>query len=180
MMGGGGKKGKESNRSKTEASDVDNKVSPGTKKSLKQIFSLSVVLSCVCAGEEREAVKAREGATVTLQTRETRSDNEQIVWTFGPENLNMRIATVKKAGVKADYDERFRDRLQLDLRTGALTITQLRVTDSGFYTWQSISSHIIFHHFNLTVYSEYHTQVLHLNLSGDERLHGWSRSQMRS
>uniref|UniRef100_A0A3Q0SDM7 Si:dkey-102c8.3 n=1 Tax=Amphilophus citrinellus TaxID=61819 RepID=A0A3Q0SDM7_AMPCI len=79
--------------------------------------------------------------------------NAQIMWTFGSENPNMLLATVKKREMKSDYDERFRDRLQLDSQTGALTITQLRVLDSGIYMWQAIGNDILLEQFNLTVYS---------------------------
>ena len=78
------------------------------------------------ADEDKETAKSVEGATVTLKTKETqRNSNEQVLWTFGPMNLNVRIASVKKSEVISDYNEHFRDRLQLDTQTGALTITQL-------------------------------------------------------
>ena len=92
-----------------------------------------------CHHPQEAEVAAREGATVTLQTRESGShSNIQIVWTFGTENPNMRIAIVKSREVRSEYDERFRGRLQLDSRSGALTITKLRFSDSGVYMWQSI------------------------------------------
>uniref|UniRef100_A0A668UVQ8 Ig-like domain-containing protein n=1 Tax=Oreochromis aureus TaxID=47969 RepID=A0A668UVQ8_OREAU len=81
----------------------------------------------------------KERADVTLQTGESPS-NAKIIWTFGAENPNMLLATIKKREVKSDYDESFRDRLQLNSQTGALTITQLSVLDSGIYKWQAISS----------------------------------------
>uniref|UniRef100_A0A3Q3J9H9 Ig-like domain-containing protein n=1 Tax=Monopterus albus TaxID=43700 RepID=A0A3Q3J9H9_MONAL len=125
-----------------------------------------ILLCCTCADENKEAVKAKEGATVTLQTRDTiHNINTQIVWTFGPENPNMRIATVKKREARSDYVERFRDRLQLDSLTGALTITQLRVTDSGVYMWQSISSNILSQNLHLSVYSSVTPPFITVNTS---------------
>lgn len=101
-------------------------------------------------------MKAREGATVTLETRETTcQNNAQVVWTYGPERPTIRIATVKERTFRSDYDERFRDRLQLDLQTGALTIDQLRVSDSGVYKCQSIGTSVLSELVHLVVYSEY-------------------------
>nr|XP_012780488.1 uncharacterized protein LOC105941465 isoform X2 [Maylandia zebra] len=109
------------------------------------------ILCCFGGNEGKTAVKAKERADVTLQTGESPS-NAKIIWTFGAENPNMRLATIKKRVVKSDYDARFKDRLQLDSQTGALTITQLSVQDSGIYKWQAISDTILWKQFNLTVY----------------------------
>ncbi|CAI5681642.1 uncharacterized protein LOC112847045 [Oreochromis niloticus] len=109
------------------------------------------ILCCFGGNEGKTAVKAKERADVTLQTGESPS-NAKIIWTFGAENPNMLLATIKKREVKSDYDESFRDRLQLDSQTGALTITQLSVLDSGIYKWQAISDTISWKQFNLTVY----------------------------
>ncbi|XP_042255856.1 CD48 antigen-like [Thunnus thynnus] len=128
------------------------------------VYFTSVLLSCVWAGENE--VAAREGATVTLKTRESGSySNIQIVWTFGTENPNMRIAIVKSREVRSEYDERFRGRLQLDSWSGALTITNLRLSDSGVYMWQSIGSTILFQNFHLTVYSSVSPPTIKVNAS---------------
>ncbi|XP_073341508.1 hepatic and glial cell adhesion molecule-like [Pagrus major] len=125
-----------------------------------------VLLCCVLADEDKETVKAREGATVTLKTKETtRKSNVQVLWTFGPMNPNTRIASVKKWEVYSDYDEQFRDRLQLDTQTGALTITQLRVSDTGVYKSQSIGTNIISQHFHLIIYSSVRPPSIKVNAS---------------
>uniref|UniRef100_A0A3P9QEZ0 SLAM family member 9-like n=1 Tax=Poecilia reticulata TaxID=8081 RepID=A0A3P9QEZ0_POERE len=80
--------------------------------------------------------------------------NARVVWTFGVESPNIRIASVKQGKeVKHDYEEKFRARLLLDSLTGALTISQLETSDSGVYQFQSISSKILSRDFHLTVYS---------------------------
>ncbi|KAL0161164.1 hypothetical protein M9458_044889, partial [Cirrhinus mrigala] len=49
-------------------------------------------------------------------------------------------------------EDRFRDRLKLDHKTGSLTITYIRTTDSGMYKLQINSSRIgITKSFNVTV-----------------------------
>ncbi|XP_062284086.1 SLAM family member 9-like [Scomber scombrus] len=75
----------------------------------------------------------------------------------------MRIASVKSGTVRTDYDERFRGRLQVDSRTGALNIKKLRVSDSGVYMWQSISSNVLSQSFHLTVYSSVSTPAIKVN-----------------
>ncbi len=74
-----------------------------------------------------------EGDPVTLQTDVTLSGDELIVWRFGDEEV------IAKADIEAKssplyYDERFRDRLELENKTGSLIITNTRYTDSGHYT----------------------------------------------
>uniref|UniRef100_A0A3P9QF11 SLAM family member 9-like n=1 Tax=Poecilia reticulata TaxID=8081 RepID=A0A3P9QF11_POERE len=84
-----------------------------------------------------------ERTNVTLQPVESQH-NARVVWTFGVESPNIRIASVKQGKeVKHDYEEKFRARLLLDSLTGALTISQLETSDSGVYQFQSISSKIL-------------------------------------
>ncbi|XP_035992610.1 hepatocyte cell adhesion molecule [Fundulus heteroclitus] len=116
------------------------------------VYFTAVLLCCVCANKERNVFKARERTTITLQTGESQP-HTQVVWTFGAENPNIRIATIKMSEVKSDYEENFRDRLLLDLQTGALTITQVKTSDSGKYRFNSIGGKIITKDFHLIVYS---------------------------
>ncbi|XP_008417302.1 SLAM family member 9-like [Poecilia reticulata] len=117
------------------------------------VYLTAVLLCYVCAKEEKKIVKARERTNVTLQPVESQH-NARVVWTFGVESPNIRIASVKQGKeVKHDYEEKFRARLLLDSLTGALTISQLETSDSGVYQFQSISSKILSRDFHLTVYS---------------------------
>ncbi|XP_043079770.1 SLAM family member 5-like [Puntigrus tetrazona] len=83
-----------------------------------------------------------EGDSVTLQTDLTDIQKyELILWTFGPGRT--RIAqinnVVNKISLYNDVlDGKFRDRLQLDERTGSLNITNTRTEDSGLYELQII------------------------------------------
>ncbi|KAF7650519.1 hypothetical protein LDENG_00124920 [Lucifuga dentata] len=100
-------------------------------------------------------LKVREGAAITLDTKETghQRDN-QIVWTFGLESPTIRIASQSRKEQKTDYVKQFRDRLQLDVQTGCLTIIELTIADSGNYQFQTFGSKISSLNFHLTVYSE--------------------------
>lgn len=100
-------------------------------------------------------LKAREGGDITLNTGENgHQRDDQVVWSFGPDSPNMRLASQNRKGTKADYAERFRDRLQLDGQTGSLTISDLNIRDSGVYQFQTIGDRISSQSFHLTVYGE--------------------------
>uniref|UniRef100_A0A3B3X1E3 Ig-like domain-containing protein n=1 Tax=Poecilia mexicana TaxID=48701 RepID=A0A3B3X1E3_9TELE len=95
----------------------------------------------------------QERTNVTLQPVESQH-NARVVWTFGVESPNIRIASANlRKEVKCDYEEKFRARLLLDSLTGALTVSQLETSDSGVYQFQSISSKILSRDFHLTVYT---------------------------
>ncbi|KTF94752.1 hypothetical protein cypCar_00041562 [Cyprinus carpio] len=83
-----------------------------------------------------------EGDSVTLHTDLTDLlKYERILWTFGPGRT--RIAqinnVVNKISVYNDVlDGKFRDRLQLDDRSGSLTVTNTTTEDSGLYELQTV------------------------------------------
>ncbi|XP_041640922.1 hepatocyte cell adhesion molecule-like [Cheilinus undulatus] len=124
----------------------------------------AVLLCCVSTDEEREALRSKEGGTVTLRTRKDGCDsNPQVVWMFGPESANKRIARMKNGEVKLDYIDHFRDRLELDHQSGSLTISGLKHNDSGVYMCQSIGSKIFSQLFNLTVYASIYAPTIRTN-----------------
>ncbi|KAF4098059.1 uncharacterized protein LOC131530785 [Onychostoma macrolepis] len=82
---------------------------------------------------EMTSVSLKEGDHVTLQTDVTQlSGDELIVWRYGDEGKLIAKADIEAKSSPLYYDERFRDRLELD-QTGSLIITNTRTTDSGFY-----------------------------------------------
>ncbi len=102
-----------------------------------------------------DAVKSvMEGDSVTLEI-DVNTDNE-IQWIFG--HSKILIAQInRQSGKNKVYDNvldgRFRDRLELD-KTGSLTITDTRNTDSGLYEVIGSSTQTPLNTFNLTVYGE--------------------------
>uniref|UniRef100_A0A671S942 Ig-like domain-containing protein n=1 Tax=Sinocyclocheilus anshuiensis TaxID=1608454 RepID=A0A671S942_9TELE len=91
-----------------------------------------------------KTVSVMEGESVTLHTDIRRYDAkfyryymDYMEWSrFRPEeSRNVRIIQldVKTGDIRYYYDERFRDRLQMDNQTGSLTIRNIRTTDSGLY-----------------------------------------------
>ncbi|XP_043078525.1 uncharacterized protein LOC122327317 isoform X2 [Puntigrus tetrazona] len=89
--------------------------------SKKMIFSVSVKA-------RREQVK--EGTSVFLKTYVEIQENDQILWTFGAEKS---VLVQFKEGITTYFDERFRGRLQLDKKTGDLTIADTRAEHTGLY-----------------------------------------------
>ncbi|XP_026054791.1 carcinoembryonic antigen-related cell adhesion molecule 1-like [Carassius auratus] len=80
-----------------------------------------------------ESVSVKEGDSVTLHTDATEiKTDEEVEWRFN----STRIARV--TGNKAIYDNdvKFKDRLQLDIQTGDLKISNFRITDSGLYKFE--------------------------------------------
>ncbi len=95
-----------------------------------------------------------EGDPVTLQTSVTISGDELIVWRFGDEGEVIAKADIEAKSSPLYYDERFRDRLELD-QTGSLIITNTRTKDSGHYTVKiSSSTQTVYKRFTVTVSGE--------------------------
>ncbi|XP_077081770.1 uncharacterized protein LOC143735467 isoform X2 [Siphateles boraxobius] len=95
-----------------------------------------------------KSVSVMEGDSVTLNTDVTETQQYLMIqWTFG----STRIAEVNRlTQTSSTYDERFRDRLNLD-QTGSLTITNIRSTDSGLYQLTIVSGETKYTSFTVTV-----------------------------
>ncbi|ROL45101.1 hypothetical protein DPX16_5408 [Anabarilius grahami] len=101
-----------------------------------------------------KSVSETEGESVTLQTDTETHGDELIVWRFGDEGklIAKHDLEAKSLRLYNDPDERFRDRLKMDDRTGSLTITNTRTTDSGVYKVKISSSKQTLHkRFTVTV-----------------------------
>ncbi|XP_073669624.1 uncharacterized protein [Paramisgurnus dabryanus] len=108
-----------------------------------------------------------EGDSVTLNADITQIQrDQQIVWIFESQTL---IAEIEYGSIYDDYDERFRDRLKLDSQTGSLTITNIRITDSGHYQLKIINSRgTSYKRFSVTVNRVFGNEVTSLSvMEGD-------------
>ncbi|XP_073793154.1 uncharacterized protein isoform X8 [Danio rerio] len=89
-----------------------------------------------------QSVSVMEGDSVTLYADPTEIQKaDLILWTFGPDGT--RIAQFNRMDHKISLykeilDGKFRDRLTLDSKTGSLTITNTKTTDSGLYKLELI------------------------------------------
>ncbi|XP_067252827.1 CD48 antigen-like [Chanodichthys erythropterus] len=99
--------------------------------------------------DEIESVSVMEGDSLTLPTGVKKiQEDDLIMWMCGDDciaKLNISSQVI------SETNDRFRDRLQLDIETGSLTITNIRTTDSGLYKAQMIGHQVSKKTFSVTV-----------------------------
>ncbi|XP_056615443.1 uncharacterized protein LOC130430377 [Triplophysa dalaica] len=94
----------------------------------------------VTVREKIRKVSVNEGESLTLNTGVAFIQGpDMIKWMFKHKSIDELTGKRPSAAAAAAHvdvykDERFTDRLDLDHRTGSLTITNTRTTDSGLYT----------------------------------------------
>ncbi|XP_052447185.1 uncharacterized protein LOC127988465 isoform X2 [Carassius gibelio] len=102
---------------------------------MKKTFTFFEILLLMCGvfyAETEEVKSVMEGDSVTLNPDLTQIQGIiQILWRFGEPGLT--IARFKNG---ISYDEKFKDRLQLNKTTGFLTIRNMRTNHSGLYKVQ--------------------------------------------
>ncbi|KAL1246649.1 hypothetical protein QQF64_034436, partial [Cirrhinus molitorella] len=98
------------------------------------LFLLLLFIDGVSGADETESVM--EGDSVTLHTDLTEIQNDDtILWMFGPKDSIVSQIT-RKSGMTSFFvtdDVGFRGRLQVDQKTGSLTIRNTRIRHSGKY-----------------------------------------------
>lgn len=80
---------------------------------------------------EEQTVKIGEGESFTFDT--SKEMHEDVFWLYGHLNPRTLIAQIYHSVINTELSERFRDRLQLNLQTGSLTISNASAKDSGIY-----------------------------------------------
>ncbi|XP_016111022.1 SLAM family member 5-like [Sinocyclocheilus grahami] len=92
---------------------------------------------CVEVGGEIndvETVKVMEGGVLNLHPGlEDLKGDVQIMWTSESGRENNRLAQMHQGKIYTHYDMRFTGRVQLDRKTGILTIMDIRTNESGLY-----------------------------------------------
>ncbi|XP_067270843.1 uncharacterized protein [Pseudorasbora parva] len=103
---------------------------------------------------EFKSVSAMEGGSVNLATNLTEIQNDDtILWMFGAKDFLISHLT-RKQGLTTFFatdDERFRGRLQVDQKTGSLTIRNTRLRHSGQYKLSISRKKTTIKIFNVTV-----------------------------
>ncbi|XP_056614589.1 natural killer cell receptor 2B4-like isoform X2 [Triplophysa dalaica] len=125
-----------------------------------QSFSVSL------SGVEVKSVSVMEGDPVTLNTDLTDVQEDlQILWLVGPKEI--RIADIRRQKPNTYIETgRYGDKLKLDSQTGSLTITNIRITDTGLYKLEIINSRETSENkFNVTVYARLPVPVIIRNSS---------------
>ncbi|XP_077081725.1 T-lymphocyte surface antigen Ly-9-like isoform X2 [Siphateles boraxobius] len=120
---------------------------------LKQISSPPNGVSGVYT-DEPGTISVMEGDSVTLQTGEIQT-NRIIMWTFRLNSSETVIVDIYKQIISI-YDsgnnERFRDRLKIDEKTGSLTITNINKLHSGLYKVQMTNETVKHKTFKIAVF----------------------------
>ncbi|XP_073793359.1 uncharacterized protein isoform X3 [Danio rerio] len=101
-------------------------------------------------------ILGKEGNNVTLNVRAELQRDDLILWMFGDENnLIAQMNGETSESTFTEADERFRDKLLLDKRTGSLTIRDITNEHSGAYKLHIISSKkSIYSSFRVFVFGE--------------------------
>ncbi|XP_056615249.1 uncharacterized protein LOC130430237 isoform X2 [Triplophysa dalaica] len=103
-----------------------------------------------------------EGDSVTLSVNLTEQQmNGGIYWMFGEILIAETENEIKFASYREDgADGRFKDRLELNLHNGSLTIKNITITDSGLYKVIKKDSKTKLKLFNMTVYARLPVPVI--------------------
>ncbi|XP_067252716.1 uncharacterized protein [Chanodichthys erythropterus] len=90
---------------------------------------------------EVKSVSVREGESVTLETDIAEIErDDQIWWMFGQSQIAEIYKATRLYYIYDGPDERFRDRLKLDKKTGSLNITNITTEHAGLYDLKISSS----------------------------------------
>ncbi|KAI2650611.1 T-lymphocyte surface antigen Ly-9 [Labeo rohita] len=135
---------------------INNPISNQTKHlDISEVCQTSSGLSGVYT-DETVTILVMEGGSVTLNNDFTeRKRDDQILWTFRLNSSDNRIAQTNTQSIlifDSGENERFRDRLQIDEKTGSLTITNTNKLHSGLYKVHIISGVIKHKSFSVHVY----------------------------
>ncbi|XP_026108370.1 uncharacterized protein LOC113080409 [Carassius auratus] len=111
---------------------------PGSSSS-KKIFNVTVHGVSAADQEEMKRKSVKEGESVTLDPGVMKKTDDLMKWYFNDIPLNEISGNQSSICSDDECKERFRDRLKVN-QTGSLIITNTRITDSGEYKLQIISS----------------------------------------
>uniref|UniRef100_A0A8C1TA02 Immunoglobulin domain-containing protein n=1 Tax=Cyprinus carpio TaxID=7962 RepID=A0A8C1TA02_CYPCA len=115
-------------------------------------LSTCVLLHRGVFGVEEITVFVMKGDCVTLYTVYKKSHQDRIRWYYNDIRLTQITGDLCKICTDEQCDERFRDRLELDSKTGSLTITSIMTADAGLYKLKIFNSPSSEEIFNVTVH----------------------------
>ncbi|XP_067271579.1 uncharacterized protein [Pseudorasbora parva] len=119
------------------------------------LLFLCWLMDGVFGSETNETKAVMEGDSVTLHTNLTEiQNNDRIMWMFGPKD-SVLMQTTRMDDLTSFFvndDSGFRGRLQVDQKTGSLTIRNARIRHSGQYKLTISRENTTTKIFNVTVY----------------------------
>ncbi|KAL6466556.1 hypothetical protein MHYP_G00243600 [Metynnis hypsauchen] len=115
------------------------------------LIHLIIINDVRAAGQDKvETIEVKEGVNVTLRTNLTGIEiYDTVGWTFA----GTRIAQLSNINTDIIFNGTFKNRLKLDKQTGSLTISNIRINDSGDYVQRFVSKTFSSKQFNVTVYA---------------------------
>nr|XP_055073043.1 uncharacterized protein LOC129453004 [Misgurnus anguillicaudatus] len=127
------------------------------------MMTMFVFALFVCGVFGSEFVSVMEGDSVTLSVSLTETQRKEgISWKFGPQKITIAEIEVGDNNICL-YDDRadgsFKGRLKLD-HSGSLTITNIRITDSGLYQLINTNTNNQLNIFNLGVFGSEFVSVM--------------------
>uniref|UniRef100_A0A673LJL4 Immunoglobulin domain-containing protein n=1 Tax=Sinocyclocheilus rhinocerous TaxID=307959 RepID=A0A673LJL4_9TELE len=87
-----------------------------------------------------DVVTVMEGDTVTLHTDITKKEHDKMLWYFEDTRIALINGHPNMSCLYDGEDGRFRDRLEVDYKTGSLTITDITTEHAGRYEAEIIRS----------------------------------------
>ncbi|XP_058616584.1 uncharacterized protein LOC131530377 isoform X2 [Onychostoma macrolepis] len=133
---------------------VESTSSVGTKSKTFKVIVEESPLKSVEDKDEIKVLSATKGSSETLHTDAELQKHDLILWRFGAEgSLIAKGDTEDNHTAYYDGDDgRFRGRLEMDSKTGSLTITDLETEHTGEFRLKIISDRrIVFKRFTVTV-----------------------------
>ncbi|KAF4071284.1 hypothetical protein AMELA_G00271600 [Ameiurus melas] len=127
------------------------------------LWTFLPLLCCLlcAAGDETVTLQEVEGTTITLHTGITGIQTDaQILWFYEKAEEKILISQVFKGETVTEISERFKERLQLDRISGALTIRNISRNHSGVYLLQVIAGRVSSRTFSVSVYAPVSTPVI--------------------
>ncbi|ROJ73025.1 hypothetical protein DPX16_1209 [Anabarilius grahami] len=114
------------------------KLTVSREKTTTKTFNVTVIAVVgETDGMKSVSVSVTEGESATLRNDAEKHKDALMLWRFGDKGVLLAKIDIEANETSLhDADERFRDRLQLDLQTGSLSITNTRTNDSGLYELQ--------------------------------------------
>ncbi|XP_046699407.1 signaling lymphocytic activation molecule-like isoform X1 [Silurus meridionalis] len=117
------------------------------------------------AGDEMVTLQEVEGTTITLHTGITGIQTDaHIVWFYRPEKAEKKIliSQMFKGETVTEISERFKESLQLNRSSGALTIRNINRNHSGVYLLHVMTRRLYSRTFRVSVYAPVSTPVINV------------------
>ncbi|XP_068073060.1 SLAM family member 9 [Danio rerio] len=107
------------------------------------------------ADDVETLINIKEGDILTLLPElDDLHETVQILWTFENGGLKTRLAQMHQGNIYTHYDVQFTGRVNLDRETGILTLSDIKINESGLYKALIITNkHMLGRRYKVIVYA---------------------------